>query len=257
MKPDRNLIFDIGMHIGQDTDFYLKKGFKVVAVEANPALAAQNTERFAAAIADGRLAIVDKALGAEAGRTKFYVNNQVSEWSSVNKTLGQRAAGATEIDIEMTTIGDLFGRYGVPYYMKIDIEGADLLPIKGLRGVPVRPVHVSYEAANIDGAVILANLGYAQFKLVDQRELPVLSLPKPALEGEYAEHTFPLGSSGPFGEETPGPWGTLEQAITDYVLYKHFRRVDTRRKQTWTDFHARSEWFARMFADAPDRGPRL
>ena len=37
--PDRNLIFDIGMHIGQDTEFYLKKGFRVVAIEADPTLA--------------------------------------------------------------------------------------------------------------------------------------------------------------------------------------------------------------------------
>ena len=38
MTPRKNLIFDIGMHIGQDTEFYLKKGFCVVAVEANPKL---------------------------------------------------------------------------------------------------------------------------------------------------------------------------------------------------------------------------
>jgi hypothetical protein len=29
-----NLIFDLGSHNGQDSDFYLKKGFTVVAVEA-------------------------------------------------------------------------------------------------------------------------------------------------------------------------------------------------------------------------------
>lgn len=33
------LIYDIGAHLGEDTDFYLKKGFKVVAIEANPFLA--------------------------------------------------------------------------------------------------------------------------------------------------------------------------------------------------------------------------
>ena len=30
-KP--NLIYDVGLHHGQDTDFYLKKGFDVVAFE--------------------------------------------------------------------------------------------------------------------------------------------------------------------------------------------------------------------------------
>lgn len=30
----RDLIFDIGMHRGEDSEFYLRKGFRVVAVEA-------------------------------------------------------------------------------------------------------------------------------------------------------------------------------------------------------------------------------
>lgn len=34
------------MHIGADTDFYLRKGFRVVAVEANPDLAARCQHRF-------------------------------------------------------------------------------------------------------------------------------------------------------------------------------------------------------------------
>lgn len=35
----RDLIFDIGANNGDDTAFYLKKGFRVVAIEADPALA--------------------------------------------------------------------------------------------------------------------------------------------------------------------------------------------------------------------------
>lgn len=31
-----DLIFDIGMYKGEDTDFYLKRGFRVIAFEANP-----------------------------------------------------------------------------------------------------------------------------------------------------------------------------------------------------------------------------
>lgn len=40
------LIYDVGGHLGEDTDFYLKKGFKVVAIEANPGLAERLSERF-------------------------------------------------------------------------------------------------------------------------------------------------------------------------------------------------------------------
>ncbi len=33
---ERDLIFDLGLHEGGDPRFYLDKGFRVVAVEANP-----------------------------------------------------------------------------------------------------------------------------------------------------------------------------------------------------------------------------
>jgi hypothetical protein len=37
----RNLIYDVGMHEGEDTQFYIARGFKVVSIEANPQLAAR------------------------------------------------------------------------------------------------------------------------------------------------------------------------------------------------------------------------
>ena len=38
---DANLIFDLGMHRGEDTELYLKKGFRVVAVDADAELCEQ------------------------------------------------------------------------------------------------------------------------------------------------------------------------------------------------------------------------
>ena len=34
----KDLIYDVGFHRGEDTEFYLAKGFKVVAIEAHPEL---------------------------------------------------------------------------------------------------------------------------------------------------------------------------------------------------------------------------
>jgi len=41
-----NLIYDIGMNNGDDTAYYLQRGFRVIAVEANPALVSQAIQRF-------------------------------------------------------------------------------------------------------------------------------------------------------------------------------------------------------------------
>ena len=37
---ERDLIYDVGMHKGEDTELYLKKGFRVIAFEADPDLVA-------------------------------------------------------------------------------------------------------------------------------------------------------------------------------------------------------------------------
>ena len=39
----------------------------------------------------------------------------------------------TEIAAPVVDTGALLQQHGVPYYMKIDIEGNDLVPLKGLR----------------------------------------------------------------------------------------------------------------------------
>jgi len=35
---NKNLIIDVGVHQGEDTEYYLKKGFCVVGIEADPQL---------------------------------------------------------------------------------------------------------------------------------------------------------------------------------------------------------------------------
>ena len=56
-----DLIIDVGMHDGTDTAYYLAKGFRVVAVEANPALVRAAQDRFSVEIDEGRLAIIAAA----------------------------------------------------------------------------------------------------------------------------------------------------------------------------------------------------
>ena len=68
---DPNLIYDVGLHHGPDTDFYLNNAYRVLAFEANPGKAAFCRERFATEIADGRPTIVEGPVteGSTADRT--------------------------------------------------------------------------------------------------------------------------------------------------------------------------------------------
>lgn len=38
VKKYADLIFDVVLHVGEDAGFYLRKGFRVIALEANPDL---------------------------------------------------------------------------------------------------------------------------------------------------------------------------------------------------------------------------
>ena len=67
MSVKRNLIYDVGLHKGEDTDFYLKKGYNAVAFGADPDLIAHCRRRFQAEILQGRLRVVEGAIAGEGG----------------------------------------------------------------------------------------------------------------------------------------------------------------------------------------------
>ncbi len=58
----KDLIYDVGFHHGEDTEFYLAKGFKVVAIEAHPGLYRAGLEKFADHIESGRLVLLNLAV---------------------------------------------------------------------------------------------------------------------------------------------------------------------------------------------------
>ncbi len=224
---DANLIYDVGFHIGEDTEYYLKKGFRVVAIEANPELCRLGSEAFSGPIASGQLTLVNLAIAEKSGPITFFRNKQKSIWGTLNADWAdrnrRRGAESEPITVGAVTMRDLFERYGVPYYIKIDIEGSDLVALRGLGAAATRPKFVSIESEKDSFRAlrrefdILLGLGYDEFKIVPQRHIGTRQTPpKPAREGAYAAHTFRPGSSGLFGEEAPGRWMNVDASIRAY-----------------------------------------
>jgi FkbM family methyltransferase len=229
------LIYDVGLCDGADTVFYLAKGFRVVAVEANPVLVAAAKRRFEKDIKAGRLTIVQKAIAVEPGRASFGVHRVNPHWSSLVPSRLARMSDddLDTIEVECSTLADIIAEYGVPYYLKIDIEGSDLDAIKSLRFVNALPRYVSAEAHSEQIVAVLHDLGYRRFKLVDQREKNQLNLwPWNWKEGRYVWTRFTLFQSGPFGEEAPGQWVTGEEVIATLA------KAETAGAPSWYDFHA-------------------
>jgi FkbM family methyltransferase len=230
---DSNLVFDVGLHKGEDSEFYLKKGFRVIAIDASPELCEFVRKAYRTYVQDGQLTVLNAAIAQEPGPTKFYKNERNSVWGTIepcwaerNKRLG---AESSEIIVNGIRFEQLLEEYGCPYYLKIDIEGADLLCIEGLRKFTERPQYISVESNKVSwsGLVqefeLLESLNYSKFKVVDQAQVENQQLPLPAREGKYVEHRFDFGSSGAFGEEAPGDWSTKAEALKKYraIFWKY------------------------------------
>jgi hypothetical protein len=76
------LIYDIGMCACEDADFYLTKGYRVIAVEANPSACKAATQRYASEIAHGRLTIVNRAISTTGSPLVFYICESNGAWST-------------------------------------------------------------------------------------------------------------------------------------------------------------------------------
>jgi len=225
------LIYDVGMHEGEDSEFYLLKGFRVVAVEADPDLCRTTGERLRDFVATGQLTIVNRAIAAASGPVTFY-RSERSGWSTLvsqwNRDNAMRGIGSEEVVVEGITLADLVRTHGDAFYMKLDIEGMDRTAVQSLAATECRPCYLSMETsfsrtptfaaikADFDA---LAVLGYDRFKIVDQRTISRQIPPDPPRTGQYVDYRFINGESGLFGEETPGSWLTLAQALA------HCRRL--------------------------------
>ena len=249
--PD--LIYDVGVCNGDDSAYYLHKGYRVVGVEANPLLLEPLRRRFAAEIRDGCYELLGFGIDAEPGEAPFWVCDDHPEWSSFDRSIASRN-GARHHCVEVPTcrFASLLGRFGRGAYCKIDIEGNDELCLQDMTDATA-PQFVSVELMDAQRQIRrMQELGYTRFKIISQRTLRPpgtgmaglkARLPRPlrslVVSGEArlfrhkadGSWTFPLGSSGPFGEDTPGKWQSAEHSL-------ELGRLVGSDLSDWYDIHA-------------------
>lgn len=274
---DNNLIYDIGMNNGDDTAYYLSLGYRVVAVEAAADLVKRSQNRFKDYIEDNKLKILNLGIAERDGYMDFYINKYDSGWSSFHLNLANRGgAGYEIIKVKTKNLNQLIIENGVPYYIKIDIEGNDRIALDSLFKCAEKPKYLSIELFDLDEIILLSSLGYNKFKIIDQQNFLALEIP---LTKEYAayrkliifktsknflirvirklfgviinrvlekrykrlfNYTHPLGSSGPFGKYSPGKWYSLNEIKEVFLFYKNrFEQLPGSKKYGWwIDIHA-------------------
>jgi len=246
------LIFDIGMYDCSDTEYYLSEGYKVIAVDANPNLIEKAKERFNKMVSSGQLVLVNRAIfnnseeeitlnisGDDLGSSSIYKENILQK-----NPLGSYT-------VRSITIVELVEKYGQPYYIKIDIEGADrfcILPLDNNN----RPKYISFEAGDDVEELIfhLKKIGYSKFKAINQCNFYELNNQESLIFRAKRKIIYLLGYKEPIymkrngrffrlGHSSgPAPWisdGEWQDADT---LFKKWKFVTSKNMLNgWYDIH--------------------
>jgi FkbM family methyltransferase len=240
-EMQRDLIYDVGLHKGEDSEFYLRKGFRVIAIEALPALVQYSKQRLRDYVESGQLVILNCAIAEHEGPVEFFETPGWSVWGTIrpdwekrNEELGQRSVKQSVAGVRFSSILE---QYGIPYYLKVDIEGADLLCLEALKGCRSKPRYVSIESNKCSWAglnqefTLLGELGYSRFKVVPQVTVPMQECPRPAMEGRFVDWQFDFFASGLFGDEAPGDWLSKLEALRKYeCIFRQYKIYEAVRK---------------------------
>ena len=143
-----DLVFDIGAHVGNRARAFAALGCRVVAVEPQPDLAAVLRRIFAGG---HQVRVVEAAVSLAAGRSTLSLSDRhpsvatTSErWREARRS-DPHFAGVEwnrDIPVEVTTLDRLIDQFGLPAFVKIDVEGSEPDVVGGLgRAVP----HLSFE----------------------------------------------------------------------------------------------------------------
>jgi FkbM family methyltransferase len=174
------IAFDIGANIGQTIDALFNDYDKIIAFEANPNLALNLKSRYT------QDKIIIESLGvSDKNEVKTFniSNSHVVSTFSNDWITNSRFTGVynwdTAIQVNTITLDDIIKKYGIPYFIKVDVEGYEYEVFQGLTSL-LEETYFAFEWAEEQYEKInqtidyLKSLGYSNFDYTYQDNLLVL-----------------------------------------------------------------------------------
>ena len=151
--PPCRIIFDIGANDGHKTEAFLRFAKQVVCVEPDARNFSILQERFRHRKA--RVILENKAVAAHDGESILFIYEPGSAFNTTSskfREFGERVGRpryreaisfSDSTKVAAVTLDTLIERYGVPDFIKIDVEGSELSVLKGLHH-PVPLISLEY-----------------------------------------------------------------------------------------------------------------
>jgi FkbM family methyltransferase len=141
-----DLVFDVGANVGMYSEIFAELKARVVAIEPNPACLG-----FLQSLARRTSVVVEpRAISDQPGKIALQVSDMSvlstanPEWRSMVERMPRYGGShfTEEIEVESVTLDQLAGQYGVPQFVKIDVEGFD---DRVMFGMSFQPFALSFE----------------------------------------------------------------------------------------------------------------
>jgi len=167
-----DLIFDVGANVGYKAGIFLAMGARVVAAEPDELNQSILTQKYLTyRLRKKPLTIVGKAISEENSIQKMWIdapgsalNTLNNKWAQTLKEdearFGRQMNFGQSKDVETTSIEQLIKEHGVPYFIKIDVEGHEISVLRGMRQpVPYLSFEVNLPEFRAEGLECVQELG--------------------------------------------------------------------------------------------------
>lgn len=152
--PIESLIFDVGANNGDKSALFSKIASRVVSVEPDMVNYNLLTKRF---FFNSKIQPLQVAAASKAGTAELFIdedgspaNTLSTKWKDI-LTDPNRNRWSKELQfhkkyqVETLTLDNIIEKYGIPYYIKIDVEGFELEVLEGL----TQPIPIISVEANL------------------------------------------------------------------------------------------------------------